>query len=461
MESLGSSIAAGAAAGEAISVSAAMTLVKQALESLTVTVCGEVSELSDKPGYKAVYFTLSDKGAAMSCLMWHDAYRVQELRLKTGMLVEVSGRFSVWAAKGRMNFTVRRLRLAGEGDLRLKVARLAEKLRREGLMEAARKRTLPSLPQRIAVVTSPRGKAVHDCLRTLKRRFPLAEVLVCGVTVEGQSAASEIIRGLGAARDAAPDVILLVRGGGSYEDLMPFNDEQLARCIARCSVPVVTGIGHEPDNSIADMVADLRCSTPTAAAEAVTSSVEEIRAQADGLAMRLGTALQARLRSASVYIETIASRPVFADAGELVGMRGLMVDSMARRLTHAIPDALQKDVARCSAYEMRIRRMGATILDAGAVQSARLEESLVRAGTDAYGRRLAQLALIDSRLCDLSPLAVLSRGYAIVYGSDGRRVIDSVEDVQVGEGIQVRVQDGMILGGVEALEKLKADSSEA
>jgi len=175
-----------------------------------------------------------------------------------------------------LQFVVRQLEPAGEGRLRMQVAELARRLEAEGLMSPERKRRIPSHPSRIAVVTSPRGKAVHDVLRTLRRRYPLAEVLVAGVAVEGDGAPSEIVEGLRVAAAAQPDVVLLVRGGGSYEDLMPFNAESVARAVVASPVPVVTGIGHEPDTSIADMVADLRASTPTAAAESVAPSVEEL-----------------------------------------------------------------------------------------------------------------------------------------------------------------------------------------
>ena len=278
--------------GEApLSVTQAMSAVKRNLESLSFHVMGEVSELSNKPGYKAVYFTLHDDGAAMPCLMWRNVYDRCDVELRAGLLVEVSGFFTAYVPKGRMNFSVRSMKLAGEGDLRTRVAALAKKLQREGLMEPSRKRNLPSLPTRIAVVTSPRGKAVHDCLRTLRRRFPLAEVLVCGVAVEGASAPQELCHGLQVAQDSGADVILLVRGGGSYEDLMPVNVEGLARAVAASRVPVVSGIGHEPDNSIVDMVSDRRCSTPTAAAEAVAPSVVELAETIDAQGVRLTGAL--------------------------------------------------------------------------------------------------------------------------------------------------------------------------
>ncbi|MBQ9069045.1 MAG: exodeoxyribonuclease VII large subunit, partial [Eggerthellaceae bacterium] len=255
--------------GKPLSVTEAMNVAKGALESCTLTLVGEVSEVSNKPGYKAVYFTVKDEGASLPAMMWMNRFHASGVDLRVGMLVKLTGRFTLYAPKGRMNFDVFSLSLTGEGDLRQKVADLARKLRGEGLMEASRKRPLPLYPQAIGLVTSPRGAAVHDVLRTLRRRFPAARILLAGVPVEGAQAPAHLIEGLGATVAAGAEVVLLVRGGGSFEDLMPFNDESLARTIASLPVPVVTGVGHEPDNSIADMVADVRASTPTAAAETV------------------------------------------------------------------------------------------------------------------------------------------------------------------------------------------------
>ena len=251
---------------QALSVSAALQLAKGALEQVTVRLVGEVCELNDKPGYKAVYFSVKDEYAVLPCMMWLNRYNANGLRFKLGDVLELTGRFTLYAAKGRMSFDVFSFTLAGEGDLRARVDRLARKLQAEGLMDPARKRPIPVFPASVGVVTSPRGDAVHDVFRTLRRRFPLADVKFAGVPVEGADAPLRIMMGIECLVQARVEVILVVRGGGSYEDLMPYNDERLARAIASCPIPVVTGIGHEPDTTIADMVADRRASTPTAAA---------------------------------------------------------------------------------------------------------------------------------------------------------------------------------------------------
>lgn len=415
----------------ALSVTEAMTSAKRALETVSAHVIGEVSEFNDKPGYKAAYFTVADDGAAMPCMMWRDAYVASGVDLRCGALVEMHGAFSAYVPKGRMQFMVKRIALAGEGVLRIQVAQLAKKLEAEGLMRPERKRALPTFPIRIAVVTSPRGKAVHDVIRTLRRRFPLAELLVAGIIVEGKSAVTDIVRGLEVAAKASPDVILLVRGGGSYEDLMPFNSEEVARAIVASSVPVVTGIGHEPDTSIADMVSDLRVSTPTAAAEASAPATAELEQRLDKLSRLLGRALQHRLQDAAHRVRHLAQRPVFTDSNVLVGQAAQAIDMASVALRRAIPERLHRDGEQLEYVRKMLSTVGPRVLE--------------RAGD--------KVAISAARLGDLSPLAILDRGYAVCYESDGRTVVRSVEQVKAGDRVRVRVSDGRVESVVDSTEK--------
>lgn len=427
-----------------LTVTQAMGTVKRRLEAISMRVIGEVSELSDKPGYKAVYFTLHDEGAAMPCLMWRNIFDRAGIELRVGLLVEVTGSFTAYVPKGRMNFSVRTLRLAGEGNLRLRVAALARKLEAEGLMSPARKRAIPGLPSRVAVVTSPRGKAVHDCLRTLRRRFPLAEVLVCGVAVEGATAPQELCEGLRVAVSSGAEVILLVRGGGSYEDLMPFNDEGLARMVAACPVPVVTGIGHEPDNTIADMVADLRCSTPTAAAEAVTPSREGMGEVLAGFSERLGSALSRTVERGQARLSRLEAHPLLRDPNALLSEHFLRTDLAAGRLARAIPDALVRDAERMQFLQDALVRSSGRVLADAARSRQDLHARLVRSPSVVLPRHERQLALAASRLNDLSPLGVLARGYALTFDETGEHVIDTVSKVDPGDHLSVRLHDGEV-----------------
>lgn len=450
---------------EALSVSAAMALAKSTLEGIVVRIVGEVSEVSVKPGYKAAYFTVKDPKSSLPCMMWNNRYHASDVELQVGQLVEVTGRFTLYAAKGRMNFDVFSLSLAGEGDLRLKVANIAKKLKAEGLTDPARKQPIPEFPERIGLVTSPRSAAVHDVLRTLRRRFPLATVLLAGVPVEGATAAEGIIEGMRCVYRAKPQVILVVRGGGSFEDLMPFNDENLARAIAACPIPVVTGIGHEVDTTIADMVSDFRASTPTAAAEAVSPSPENMATLFESHASALQSGMNLALERAGARVERVATRPVFADPLALFSGEAMALDAARDRLSRALPTHIERTRVSVDAMRERlgralpnhIGRAGASV-DAmrgrlaralpnqverasAAVDNAR--GRMLRAGTTLGDRFTWEVGQVASRLDDLSPVSILARGYAITRTAEGT-IVRKVSEVADGADISVTLSDGVL-----------------
>ncbi len=414
----------------ALSVSGALNLAKQNLESVVVTIIGEVSEVSVKSGYKAAYFTLKDDSASLPCMMWNNRYKALGFDLAVGQLVQVVGRFSLYVAKGRMNFDVFSVSLSGEGELRLRVDNLAKKLRAEGLIAQERRRALPELPAKIGLVTSPRGAAVHDVLRTLRRRFPLSEVYLAGVPVEGPTAAAGIADALAAVIDAGAEVVLMVRGGGSFEDLMPFNDEALARAIAASPVPVVTGIGHEVDTTIADMVSDLRASTPTAAAEAVSPAPEALEALLNQRAQGLQNALGRRLERTRQYLERIAEKAIFKDTMMLFAADAQWLDLTAERLSHCLPNRLASLGQSQDALKGRLERLGPVMLE----------------------RFRFGVASKASRLADLSPVNTLARGYSIARDGGGA-IISQVGAVVPGEPITLTLSDGTLGCVVESVDE--------
>ncbi len=459
-----------------LSVSAAMNLAKGALENVTVRMVGEVSEVSNKPGYKAVYFTVKDEHASLPCMMWANRYKSCGVELAVGNLVEISGRFTLYAAKGRMNFDVFSISLAGEGELRMRVAAIARRMDGEGLTSPARKRPIPQLPETIGVVTSPRGAAVHDVLRTLRRRYPLARVVLAGVPVEGVGAPTGLKEGLRVVAEAGAEVILLVRGGGSFEDLMPFNDEDLARCVASSPVPVVTGIGHEPDTTIADMVADLRASTPTAAAEAVSPGMDVVCDRVRTQGVRMHDVLHRRLERSSIVLERYETRPVMADPHVLLSGWIQEVDGYADRLARALPNSLELNQTNLErAYQrliscgLRFGRDEAMHIDSDRARllvglSRVIEgpcalvganaERMVALGAGLTPRFQSELAMSASRLNDLSPLAILGRGYAIAREGDGEIVRD-VDQVSIGSDITLALHNGELLCNV--LERVRTE----
>ena len=461
---------------EALSVSAALTIAKSLLQEHTFKILGEVSELNDKPGYKAVYFTIKDDKATLPCLIWKSRYQASEAKLHIGAKVEVTGRFSIFPAKGRMNFDVSFIVLAGEGDLRLKVAQLAQKLKGEGLMDPSAKLSLPNYPTKIGLVTSPRGAAVFDVLRTLRRRFPMAEILFAGVPVEGNQAAANLVNALNVVALAKPEVILLVRGGGSFEDLMPFNDELLARTIASLPIPVVTGIGHEPDTSIADMVADVRASTPTAAAESVAPQISEINDSLFQAKKRISNALLHRISRSSVYLDSIASRPSLNDPFTLFESDLQMVDHFRNRIefllkdalipkktavnqleicfARALPHSFEKKQLDLKQLERSLDKVGKTILiDKNSEVMYRMRY-FSQIGKTLLNSRINNAALMASRLNDLSPLKTLERGWSIATDAQGH-VIKSVDQVGVGADVSIQVKDGEILCQVKESNESK------
>lgn len=419
----------------ALSVTEAMTQAKRALEGMSMRVLGEVSEATDRSGYKAVYFTLCDGSSVMSCLMWRDAFAASGTPLQEGMLVEVTGSLTVYAPKGRMQFQVRTLAAAGEGALRLKVAALARRLEAEGLMRPERRRPLPEFPDSIALVTSPRGKAVHDVIRTLRRRYPVAELLVAGVAVEGVGAVAAIVEGLRAAGASGADVVILARGGGSYEDLMPFNDEAVARAVVACPVPVVTGIGHEPDTSIADMVADLRASTPTAAAESVAPACEEVTARLGSLSRLLARALSQSVRNAERRVAVLRSHAVFRDPRALTAVPAQRLDLAAAALPRALPGRIATDRRHLSVIGQRLGHASRRSVEVAT----------------------ARLLLDASRLEDLSPLGILARGYAVCYSEDGA-VVRSPGSLEIGDHVRLRLQGGSAGCLVESVQDEGTDT---
>jgi exodeoxyribonuclease VII large subunit len=436
----------------ALSVSDAMALAKVALEAIRIRVVGEVSEATIKPGYKAIYFSLKDGSCVMPCLMWRDAYEATGLTLQDGRLVEVTGFFTTYAAKGRMQFQVRDLVIAGEGMLRMQVAALARQLEAEGLLNEARKRPLPAFPTRIGVVTSPRGKAVHDIIRTLRRRYPVAEVVIAGVQVEGEAAPAEIVRGLQAiGAEPGIDVVILGRGGGSYEDLMPFNAEVVARAIAACPVPVVTGIGHEPDTSIADMVADVRASTPTAAAETVAPHVTEIAARLQAQRRLLGRALSHVVSASTHRLRLLAQRPVFRDPDALIAGHLQALDSCADALGRALPARIEREEQSLAHAARALGRLGPHVIDVHSLRLERVAERTTGAGRELIASAERQIAGAAARLHDLSPLAILARGYAVCYQDEGT-IVRSARQAAPGSRVRVRLNEGHLGCVVETSE---------
>ena len=434
---------AGGESQQPLSVSDAVALAKGAVSAWpTLVVNGEVSGFrgpNARSGH--CYFEVKDDGASMSVIVWRGTAAKMGFQLRDGLAVQLTGKFDVYKASGKLSFVASKVEAAGEGLLRQQVAELARALEREGLMDASRKRHVPAFCSRVCVVTSLSGSVIEDVKRTLARRNPLVEIDVVGCSVQGADAPMTIVRALSVAASARPDAILLVRGGGSFEDLMCFNDETLARAIAACPVPVVTGIGHEPDTTIADMVADRRASTPTAAAESVAPAIDEVERQMLQRQVRLGRAMSATLEVRRQGVSSLARlMATSVDASlarrrvtlEALGSRRCLSDPLAplqdrraellqteQRLHDSIPRSLARAGEGCDRMGERLREVGGRLLRPAESSLARLAASL-----DA-----------------LSPLSVLARGYAIARDDEGR-VIKDAKRLSVGSNVRVLLGSG-------------------
>ncbi len=364
------------------------------LQDLRVT--GEVSGFRAYPSGHW-YFTLKDGGAQVSCVMWRGRAERQRFTPRDGDAVIAAGAVSLYEVRGQYQLDVALLLPTGEGVLFQEFLRLRARLEAEGLFAAERKRPLPAFPRRIAVVTSPAGAALRDILNIIRRRCPLVEVILAPTPVQGQDAPPQIVAALQAAIAQQPDVIIVARGGGALEDLWCFNDERVARAIAASPVPVVSGVGHETDFTIADFAADLRAPTPSAAAELVTPDGEQLAAQVAGLAARLGEAALAGLREKR-----------WALTQQQAQLRGLSPQAALRSGQQHLDD-LQARAAAALGYRVSLA--------------------------------LARWRGLDQALNTVSPLAVLARGYAVVTHPAGQ-VVRSVAQVQPGDELRVRVSDG-------------------
>ncbi|MDO4501928.1 MAG: exodeoxyribonuclease VII large subunit [Coriobacteriia bacterium] len=436
------------------SVTGALGLARKALEDLTVCVVGEVSDVSIKAGFKAAYFTIKDEKSVLSCMMWNNRYQSCGVELDVGMKVVLTGRFTLYAARGTMNFDVFSIKLEGEGELRMQIARMIRKLEAEGLTAPERKRPIPQFPERIGLVTSPRGATVHDVLRTLRHRYPYGQVLFAGVPVEGPGAAAAMIEGLRCVERAGAEVILLIRGGGPLESLMPFNDESLARAIAGCSVPVVTGVGHETDTTVADLVADLRTLTPTFAAAAVSPDTSAVLGQLEQQRVQLHRGLSQRFEKMRLVLQRYAEKPVLKDVRSLLTPTVLELDDLQARLSQALPNRMQSDRAKLDLLQTRLSSALGHALDVplrNHQDASRRLTSLAPRLLDGYRR---QVGLSAAQLEALSPVAVLSRGYAIARDPQGD-VLRSVDQVTPGQDITVRVADGTVAASVTGAEPLQ------
>jgi len=367
----------------------------------SVWVCGEVSDLS-RPGSGHIYLTLKDDQGQLKAVVWRNVATRLEFEIKDGMELICEGYVDLYPPRGTYQLILRQIEPKGIGALQLALLQLRERLGAEGLFDPRRKRPLPRFPRQIALITSPTGAAIRDFLEVQRRRWQGTQVLVIPTRVQGAEASGEIVAALEVAQrlQPRPEILVVTRGGGSLEDLWCFNDERVVRAIARSTIPVVSAIGHEIDVTLADLAADVRALTPSEAAERVSPSETDIRAELDGWQRLLGSALERKLQLARARLDALAARPVLL------------------RPTQRLHD-LQRQI---DDWQQRLERTMLTHL-----QDVR--------------QRLAGVA---GQLEALSPLAVLSRGYSLTHRVADGALVRAAEQVAPDDEIVTRLGQGEI-----------------
>jgi exodeoxyribonuclease VII large subunit len=409
----------------------------------------EISNLA-KPGSGHWYFSLKDAAAQVRCAMFRQRNMLCGFVPRDGQKVLVRARIGLYEPRGEYQLIVDHMEEAGLGALKRQFEELSAKLKQEGLFAAERKRPLPGLPKRIGIITSPTGAAVRDILHVLARRFPAAAVLIYPVPVQGAQAAAEIVAALEVAgRRAECDVLILARGGGSLEDLWAFNDERLARAIVASPIPVITGIGHEIDFTIADFAADVRAPTPSAAAELVVPDAEEWLNSFVRLGARLQRAVRRRLAERGERLRWLMGRAALLSPTARLGAHAQRLDELEQSLIRALRRRLQERRERLRWLMGRAALLRpSTRLTQERLGLENLTERLYRGWQNAQSARREKLLPLVRTLSAVSPLATLDRGYAIV-SVEGGAILRNAEEAKPGTLIEARLAQGRLRARVE------------
>jgi len=397
-----------------------------------------------------LYFTLKDANSQIRIVMFRSQARLLRFRPENGMAVVVRGRVTIYEDRGELQISAEYLEPKGAGALQIAFEQLKAKLEAEGLFDSARKKPIPSLPQRIGIVTSPQAAALRDILNILQRRHQSANVLIFPAQVQGAEAASEVATGIRYFNKAGSvDVIIVARGGGSAEDLAAFNHEGLARTASASKIPLISAVGHETDFTILDFVADLRAPTPSTAAELVIRSRQEIEEQAESLDRRMEKAMRYRLLIARQNLTELAQHGAFARIMDLLHRRQQRLDDLVYRLAHSQRDIFEGKRRRFETLSAAVRHYDARRVLHGIGQQLNAQVSALNATVQTLLlRRRGQLEQLSGQLNALSPLAILDRGYALVFDRAGQLLKDASR-VQSGDEIFARLRKGTVTATVK------------
>jgi exodeoxyribonuclease VII large subunit len=391
-----------------------------------------------------LYFTLKDPGAQIKAVMFRSDVRTLKFAPEDGLHVIVRGRLSVYEPKGEYQLICERMEPHGLGALQLAFDQLKRRLQAEGLFDQARKRPLPSLPRKIGIVTSLDGAAIRDIIKVLGRRYPNAHLVIRPARVQGDGAAGDVAR---AVRDIVRvpgiDVVIVGRGGGSVEDLWAFNEEAVARAIVSSPVPVISAVGHEVDFTIADFAADVRAPTPSAAAEIVVSRKEDFCLHIERLGGRLTSAARGSIARRASRLHQLNRRPGLAGWSARLALRGRHCAELTHALRHSAHAAVSRRLRAYQSLRLQLeqfdlrRRLGTV-----RARLLRVDSTLRAAAVQRQHRAEAKLRTCAARLESLSPLAVLGRGYAVVWDESRTHVIRRSSEAQPGDQVRLTLSEG-------------------
>ncbi|MEC5387298.1 exodeoxyribonuclease VII large subunit [Uliginosibacterium sp. H3] len=404
-------------------------------------VSGEVSNLV-RAGSGHIYFTLKDSGGQLRCAMWRNKAQLLPFQLGEGMQVEVRAQVTVYEARGDLQLSVENIRRAGQGNLFEAFMRLKARLEAEGLFASELKRELPHLPQRIGIITSPAAAALRDVLITLRRRAPGLDVILYPTLVQGDAAGEQIAQTILTASARAEldgvQALILCRGGGSMEDLWAFNHEAVARAIRASAIPIVCGVGHETDTTLADFAADVRAATPTAAAEVLSAGWFELRTRLPRLARDLSRSATRRLEQQGQKLDLLERRLVHPR--ERVAAHRARLDQLALRLQHVSQQQLTARQRQLHSLQTRLERRTPAVLPHQLALDG-LQARLHTALTHNHSQRVEKLHALEVSLSHLNPEAVLQRGYAIVRDAAGGVVRDA-STLNAGDTLELVLAKG-------------------
>jgi exodeoxyribonuclease VII large subunit len=411
---------------------------------------GEISNFRAPGSSGHLYFTLKDGDSQIRAVMFKSQARLLRFRPEDGMQVVLRGRATIYETKGELQLSAEYLEPKGAGALQIAFEQLKAKLEAEGLFDAARKKPIPALPRCIGIVTSPQAAALRDILNILRRRHHSANLLIFPAQVQGESAANEVSTGIKYFNRAKNvDVIIVARGGGSAEDLAAFNHEGLARTVADSEIPIISAIGHETDFTIIDFVSDLRAPTPSAAAELVILSRQEIEEQAESLQLRLARAVRYRLLMAKQVLTEAVQQGAFARMIGGIQQRQQKLDDLIFRAEKSESRLIEQHRRRWERASAAVRHYDARRMLAGIRKDLATQTAAVATAVRTILlRQKSQIDQLQHQLKALSPVAILERGYALVFDSSGKLVKSSAQ-VGPGDEISARLAHGAFTARVE------------